>query len=77
VKPDRGSIKVGGKPIHTLTESSRSRVRLATMGVVFQFGDLVAELTLLENVALPLQLLGACPSPPSCPRSCASAASPT
>ena len=36
----------------------RSRLRLERMGVVFQFGDLVPELTLVENVMLPLQLLG-------------------
>jgi putative ABC transport system ATP-binding protein len=58
VTPDAGRITVSGTRIDTLREGERSRLRLATMGVVFQFGDLVAELTLLENVALPLQLLG-------------------
>ncbi|MGI8700383.1 MAG: ABC transporter ATP-binding protein [Nocardioidaceae bacterium] len=58
VKPDTGSVTVNGQGVDTLAESARSRLRLTTMGMVFQFGDLVAELTLLENVALPLQLLG-------------------
>lgn len=58
IRPDSGSIIVNGARVDDQTESARSRARLATMGVVFQFGDLVAELTLLENVALPLQLLG-------------------
>lgn len=59
IRPDSGSIVVNGTRVDEQTESARSRSRLATMGVVFQFGDLVSELTLLENVALPLQLLGA------------------
>lgn len=58
IQPDSGSVTVRGRRIDTLSENRRSRTRLETMGVVFQFGDLVAELTLLENVALPLQLLG-------------------
>lgn len=61
IRPDSGSIAVNGARVDDRSESARSRQRLATMGVVFQFGDLVAELTLLENVALPLQLLGTRP----------------
>lgn len=57
--PDSGSVSVGGVDLGDLGDKRRSRVRLEHMGVVFQFGDLVPELTILENVMLPLQLLGA------------------
>lgn len=58
IAPDGGTVSVNGRRIDGLSESERSRLRLETIGVVFQFGDLVSELTLLENVALPLQLIG-------------------
>jgi putative ABC transport system ATP-binding protein len=57
--PDSGSVSVDGVDLGGLGDKQRSRLRLEHMGVVFQFGDLVPELTLLENVMLPLQLLGA------------------
>lgn len=56
--PQRGAIDLLGTPFHTLPEGERSRLRLAHLGLVFQFGDLVAELSLLENVQLPLLLTG-------------------
>lgn len=56
--PDSGSVSVDGVNLGDLGDKQRSRLRLKQMGVVFQFGDLVPELTLVENVMLPLQLLG-------------------
>lgn len=56
--PDSGSVSIDGVNIGDLGDKQRSRLRLEQMGVVFQFGDLVPELTLVENVMLPLQLLG-------------------
>lgn len=56
--PDDGSIVVDGVDLSGLGDRDRSRLRLEHFGVVFQFGDLVPELTLVENVMLPLQLLG-------------------
>src|SRR3954469_17969364 len=58
LRPDAGSVLVDGADISVLSEAQRSRLRLERMGVVFQFGDLVPELSLLENVMLPAQLLG-------------------
>jgi putative ABC transport system ATP-binding protein len=58
VRPDLGQVSLEGTRLDTLSERLRSRRRLERMGVVFQFGDLVPELTLVENVMLPLQLLG-------------------
>jgi putative ABC transport system ATP-binding protein len=58
ILPDEGSIVVDGVDLTGLSDRDRSRLRLERIGVVFQFGDLVPELTLVENVMLPLQLLG-------------------
>lgn len=56
--PDSGSVHVRGRRIDDITERRRSATRLREMGFVFQFGDLVPELSLVENVALPLLLTG-------------------
>lgn len=56
--PDSGSVHIRGRRIDDITERRRSATRLSEMGFVFQFGDLVPELSLVENVALPLLLTG-------------------
>lgn len=56
--PDAGQVELAGRRLDTMREGARADVRLREMGFVFQFGDLVPELTLGENVALPLRLLG-------------------
>jgi putative ABC transport system ATP-binding protein len=56
--PDTGEIRFDGRRIDTLSESERSRLRRERFGFVFQFGQLVPELTAEENVALPLLLGG-------------------
>jgi putative ABC transport system ATP-binding protein len=56
--PDTGEIHVDGRRIDELGESQRSRLRRDHFGFVFQFGQLVPELTAEENVALPLLLGG-------------------
>lgn len=58
LRPDEGEVELDGARIDTLSDRERSAVRLRRMGFVFQFGDLVPELTLAENVALPVRLLG-------------------
>lgn len=58
ILPDSGSVSVDAVDLTGLSDRDRSRLRLEQFGVVFQFGDLVPELTLIENVMLPLQLLG-------------------
>ena len=58
LRPDSGQVTVAGVRLDTLSGRQRSRHRLSRMGMVFQFGNLIPELTLLENVMLPLQLLG-------------------
>lgn len=56
--PQRGEIRFAGRRIDTLGEQGRSALRRDHFGFVFQFGQLVPELSALENVALPLLLKG-------------------
>ncbi|MFC0507462.1 ABC transporter ATP-binding protein [Micromonospora costi] len=56
--PDAGEIHFDGHRIDTLSEGQRSALRRDQFGFVFQFGQLVPELTAEENVALPLLLGG-------------------
>jgi putative ABC transport system ATP-binding protein len=57
--PDSGEVFFAGQRIDTLAEAPRSTLRRDRFGFVFQFGQLVPELTAEENVALPLLLTGA------------------
>ncbi|MCX5439350.1 MULTISPECIES: ABC transporter ATP-binding protein [unclassified Streptomyces] len=59
VTPDEGTITYAGQNLATLSDAARSSLRRSDFGFVFQFGQLVPELTCLENVALPLRLNGA------------------
>ncbi|MEV4479297.1 ABC transporter ATP-binding protein [Micromonospora coxensis] len=52
--PDSGEILFDGARIDSMTEAERSGLRRDRFGFVFQFGQLVPELTAVENVALPL-----------------------
>ncbi|QRP47124.1 ABC transporter ATP-binding protein [Amycolatopsis sp. FDAARGOS 1241] len=56
VRPDAGAITYGGRDLVAMTDRERSALRRTEFGFVFQFGQLVPELTCLENVALPLRL---------------------
>jgi len=58
LRPDAGSVVYGGVPLHSLSDGRRSQLRRTDFGFVFQFGQLVPELTALQNVALPLRLAG-------------------
>jgi len=58
LRPDAGEVWLSGRRIDTASESERSRLRRTELGVLFQFGQLVPELTAAENVALPLLLSG-------------------
>ncbi|MEU8577034.1 ABC transporter ATP-binding protein [Streptomyces asoensis] len=58
VPPDSGSITYDGRELTTMSDAQRSALRRSDFGFVFQFGQLVPELTCVENVALPLRLNG-------------------
>jgi putative ABC transport system ATP-binding protein len=56
--PDSGDVHVDAERLDTMSEKQRSSLRRDRFGFVFQFGQLVPELTAEENVALPLLLGG-------------------
>lgn len=58
VIPDSGEVWFDGRRVDTMREEERSALRRERFGFVFQFGQLVPELTAAENVALPLLLSG-------------------
>ncbi|MFK0252802.1 ABC transporter ATP-binding protein [Streptomyces sp. NPDC090445] len=58
LRPDGGEVRHHGARIDDLSEAKRSLLRRTDFGVLFQFGQLVAELPAVENVALPLLLGG-------------------
>jgi putative ABC transport system ATP-binding protein len=58
LRPDSGEVWFDGRRIDALPEPARSRLRRDRFGFVFQFGQLVPELPVLENVMLPLLLAG-------------------
>lgn len=53
-RPTGGEVWVAGMPVHTLTENQIAVWRGRTVGVVFQFFQLLPTLTVLENVMLPM-----------------------
>lgn len=55
-RPDDGEIVSYGVSISGLSDRDRSRFRLDNVGFIFQFGELLDELSVLENVELPLRL---------------------
>ncbi|MFB7824060.1 ABC transporter ATP-binding protein [Streptomyces hydrogenans] len=58
VRPDAGTLAYDGRDITALSDTARSALRRTDFGFVFQFGQLVPELSCVENVALPLRLNG-------------------
>ena len=60
--PTAGEVWLAGQRLNDLDEDGRARVRGQSTGFVFQSFHLIASLTALENVMLPLELAGA-PNP--------------
>lgn len=58
IQPDSGTVTYAGQELSAMPDGPRSALRRTDFGFVFQFGQLVPELTCLENVALPLRLGG-------------------
>jgi putative ABC transport system ATP-binding protein len=54
--PDRGEVWYAGSRVDTLNDANRTRLRSSQFGFVFQFGQLVPELSVADNIALPLLL---------------------
>ncbi|MFZ5847103.1 MAG: ABC transporter ATP-binding protein [Actinomycetota bacterium] len=56
LRPESGEVGYDGQRLDLLGEAERTRLRRREMGVVLQFGQLVPELTVVQNVVLPLLL---------------------
>jgi putative ABC transport system ATP-binding protein len=57
-KPTSGTVTVAGQRIDTLSETASARYRRRQVGMVFQFFNLLNDLTVADNVLLPAQLAG-------------------
>jgi putative ABC transport system ATP-binding protein len=58
ITPDSGIVRLRGTQVQGLSEERRAKLRRTDYGFVFQSGQLLAELTAVENVALPLMVAG-------------------
>jgi putative ABC transport system ATP-binding protein len=58
IYPSKGDLFVDGNHVNTMSEKKLAELRLNKIGFVFQSFNLLAPLNALENVAVPLQLLG-------------------
>ncbi|MBF9029949.1 ATP-binding cassette domain-containing protein [Rhodobacterales bacterium HKCCE3408] len=57
-RPTSGSLSIAGHETGDLDERDRSRLRLSTIGFVFQFHFLLPEFTVRENIEIPMRRLG-------------------
>ncbi|KOX19011.1 ABC transporter ATP-binding protein [Saccharothrix sp. NRRL B-16348] len=57
-RPDTGTVTVAGVRVDGLGEAASARYRRARIGMVFQFFNLLDDLTVADNVVLPAQLAG-------------------
>jgi putative ABC transport system ATP-binding protein len=57
-RPTAGAVWVGGERVDRLSETAAARFRRRQVGMVFQFFNLLDDMTVLDNVLLPAQLAG-------------------
>jgi putative ABC transport system ATP-binding protein len=57
-RPTAGTVTVGGRRIDRMSEAGLARFRRAEVGMIFQFFNLLDDLTVADNVLLPAQLAG-------------------
>jgi len=60
-RPTTGEVWVNGTPVHELSENRMAIWRGSNLGILFQFFQLLPSLTLLQNVVLPMDLVGKYP----------------
>jgi putative ABC transport system ATP-binding protein len=58
-RPSQGRVTVAGRRIDNLSETALARFRARHVGIIFQFFNLLDDLTVEDNVLLPAQLAGA------------------
>ena len=61
-RPTSGTVEVSGARVHELAPNALARWRGSTVGIVFQFFQLLPALTAEENVMLPMDFIGSVPS---------------
>jgi putative ABC transport system ATP-binding protein len=57
-RPERGEVSILGKPVSRLPEPALTLFRRRHIGFIYQFFNLIPTLTVAENLALPLELIG-------------------
>jgi putative ABC transport system ATP-binding protein len=57
-RPSQGSVKVAGTELTHLSEAALARYRRESVGIIFQFFNLLPNLSVVDNVILPAQLVG-------------------
>jgi len=60
--PSQGAVRFNGREVGSLGDAERTRIRLHSLGFVFQRFHLLNHLTALENVALPMEAAGVGPA---------------
>jgi putative ABC transport system ATP-binding protein len=58
-RPTAGAVRVGDDRVDMLSEAAAARFRRRQVGMIFQFFNLLDDMTVLDNVLLPAQLAGA------------------
>jgi putative ABC transport system ATP-binding protein len=57
-KPTSGAVRVGDERVDMLSEAAAARFRRRQVGMIFQFFNLLDDMTVIDNVLLPAQLAG-------------------
>jgi putative ABC transport system ATP-binding protein len=57
-RPTSGTVRVGGQQVDELSETGLARFRRRQVGMIFQFFNLLDDMTVADNVLLPAQLAG-------------------
>jgi putative ABC transport system ATP-binding protein len=57
-RPTSGTVRVGDQQVDTLSETAVARFRRRHVGMIFQFFNLLDDMTVMDNVLLPAQLAG-------------------
>jgi len=57
-RPTSGTVRVGDQQVHKLSETAVARFRRRQVGMIFQFFNLLDDMTVTDNVLLPAQLAG-------------------